>query len=208
MIKSLQQRDSFVLYFFCTYRSIESSESVHVLRSLAAQILRKIPECAAEVYSNYIGKGLTPSVTNLRILLPHLLSAAPLTRIVLDGLDECAIEDQKKTLKDILAVVQDKSLDCRVLISSREVPGISRVLSQKAKISLSEENKSINMAIEYFIKDKLSDLQQLQQQNELIESLKNTMNEKAQGKRLDCSQNLAISKISFRNVSLGQPRSE
>lgn len=184
MIKSLQKQDSLVLYFFCTYRSLESSESVHVLRSLVAQILRKIPECAADVCNNYIGKGETPSIGNLRKLLPHLLSAAPLTRIVLDGLDECAIDDQKKTLKDILAMVQDKSLNCRVLISSREVPGISRSLSQKAKISLSEENKSINMAIEYFINDKLADLQQLQQQNELVESLKKTMNEKAQGKQL------------------------
>lgn len=103
----------------------------------------------------------------------------------MDGLDECAIEDQKKTLKEILALSQDNSLNCRVMISSREVPGISRTLSQRAKISLSEENKSINMAIESFIKDKLADFEQLQDQNELVQLLGKKINEKAHGKPME-----------------------
>ncbi|KAL1618376.1 general transcription repressor [Neofusicoccum ribis] len=125
-----------------------------------SQILKIKPDMAAFIYDQYLCKALTPSVRHLRQLLPQLLSSMQSPRIIVDGIDEYASEEQKKIIKEILTVVKDCSVNpcCKALLSSRDEPGISRSLSPKDAVSLTDESQHVNSAIEAFVDRKVEDI--------------------------------------------------
>ncbi|KAL1624892.1 hypothetical protein SLS54_003616 [Diplodia seriata] len=162
LIDHLQEQKVPVLYFFCTYRSSHSSPTINVLKSLTAQAIQLNAEVVPYIIDNYASKSMTSSTKDLRTLLPHILSNTQSGRIILDGLDECNTEEQKLILKNTLDVMQSTGFGWKMLISSQEIPTITRGLSnlsQKSKLSLSEENQSISSAIETFIDGRIATLQ-------------------------------------------------
>ncbi|KAL1643556.1 hypothetical protein SLS58_004916 [Diplodia intermedia] len=119
-------------------------------------------EVVPYIIDNHASKSMTSSTKDLRTLLPHILSNTPSGRIILDGLDECDTEEQKLILKNTLDVMRSTGSGWKMLISSQEIPTITRGLSnlsQKNKLSLSEENQSINSAIGTFIDRRIAMLQ-------------------------------------------------
>lgn len=146
------------------------------------------PDMVPFVVDTYVSKSLTALMKDLRALLPQMLSAMAPGRIVVDGLDECEIEEQANILEDISTIVRNAGSGWKILISSQDIPSISRPFSkraQKAKVSLSEENRSISAAIEAFIDEKIATLNNdapyLWGQGDFAQSLKREMNEKANG---------------------------
>ncbi|KAK7703167.1 hypothetical protein SLS57_011051 [Botryosphaeria dothidea] len=151
----------------------------------AAQAIGLNEEVIPYIIDNYACKTSAASAKELRTLLPHVLSNSPSGRIVLDGLDECDVDQQQLILRDVLAITQNAGPDWKVLIFSREIPTITQQLSNfslKTRISLSEENHSINRAIGGFVDQKLQNLPQdtpnLQGRADL---LKNKLNTKSNG---------------------------
>ncbi|KAL9072734.1 MAG: hypothetical protein Q9157_004994 [Trypethelium eluteriae] len=133
-----------------------------VLRSLAAQALRAHPEISSWIYDEFICQNKMPSLAQLRILFPTMLSILPSTRIVLDGLDEFEADQYKPVLTEIDSLLRNKQVEggsCKVLISSRDLQPISRVLGRRSQISLNEEHQAINCAIQQFVEYNMQEIQ-------------------------------------------------
>ncbi|KAK2802065.1 hypothetical protein FQN51_004975 [Onygenales sp. PD_10] len=160
MVRSLENDPVFtVLYYFCSYYSTQNNKSSHILRSLTAQILRRNVDLSSYVYDEYIKNGLSPSLRQLKRLLPVLLSAVNHVRLVIDGIDEFPEKDQKQIISDLipLACVAATGAECKLLFSSRDIQPISRTLARQRTVSLSDERKAIDGAIKSFIRDNLTD---------------------------------------------------
>ncbi|PSN61329.1 hypothetical protein BS50DRAFT_534675 [Corynespora cassiicola Philippines] len=155
-----------IFYYFCSYLGRIAENSSRLLRSVAAQIVQKHQDLAIHVYENYCQSHPVPTRKGLMSLLPELLEGLGTARIVVDGIDEWAIGEQKEALRDLTRLVSlDPSLYvCKILVASRDTLDISRILRKKgsraALVSLSDEkeNLAINNSIQNFIKHKLANL--------------------------------------------------
>jgi hypothetical protein len=150
IIRFLQQdKHLVVLYYYCNYYSSSFNKNSHILRSLAAQLLRYNRDLSAYVYNKYICQGLTLSVPQLKKLIPKLLLSISSVRIVIDGLDEFEQKDQSQILNNVIpfASTNDIRAVCKILISSQDINSISKRLSKRSTISLSKERVAVNTAI-------------------------------------------------------------
>ncbi|KAJ8130813.1 hypothetical protein O1611_g2810 [Lasiodiplodia mahajangana] len=121
-------------------------------------------------FTDFVQKYREPSLKVLRTMLigarekPGLLHGVPTCRILIDGLDECDPAEQKYIVEDLLQLTSanSKNCNCKLLISSRDVPEISRTLWKKKRdigvISLSQEHDSLNRTIKMFVESRLKDL--------------------------------------------------
>ncbi|KAI9791132.1 MAG: hypothetical protein M1816_004363 [Peltula sp. TS41687] len=157
-----QDKRTVVLYYFCNNcRSSNSNHLAMIMRSLCGQLLRANLDSSAYVFDEYIGKGLSPSVQNLKVIIPSLLSGIQSVRIILDGLDECDQPDSRRILNEIIPLAACDGLGTthKLLVSSRDLPQINRVLAKKSTISLSEEKDAVNAAIRTYVHATMVELQ-------------------------------------------------
>ena len=142
-----------------------ADSSVCILRSLVAQVLQRNPDVITYVHDEYVMSHLTASLTALRELLPKILASAGSSWIIVDGIDECDPREQKSIIEDVVQLlsIDASSHICKILISSRDVPTVSRNSRKRAKaaisMSLNDEHQSADYSIQSFIQAKLSDLQ-------------------------------------------------
>jgi len=194
LVNFLQQdQQSVVLVYFCSYLSSKNNDCTQVLRSLVAQILRTNKELACYIFDDYISQGLAASVAQLRKLLPALLDTIASARIIIDGLDENDQASQRQILSEILPLTTGNvsTRTCKVIISSREVPQISRVLAKRSTLSLAEEKEAIRAAIHNYVHHSLAELQNyledLSVDLQLIQNIEDEIVKKADGKSLGSS---------------------
>lgn len=188
-----QDKQTTILYHFCTYVSSPSTRYGHILRSLVAKLLRGNSDLLAYVYEEYVLDRKTASPTNLEhlilTLLPSLSSerSKVAVRIILDGLDECE-EDQQQRIISILdraSRLPTTGTVCKVLVSSRDTPKLTRLLRRKPSISFKDEIAAVSKAIQYYIQKRLNDMKlellELQITDSQIEYAKNTIVAKSDG---------------------------
>lgn len=151
-----------VFYFFSPFGpSLDNLASI--LRSLAAQIIRKNGDLADYVYYTYDrSEQLAPPEAVLR-LVPELLQRVGNAHLVIDGIDAYDSIEQATLLQDLLTMLSTLSSShiCKVLVSSRDVPAISRCLPRingRVTISLVDERDAIDQSITKFVDAKLSNL--------------------------------------------------
>jgi len=188
-----QEENTTVLYYFCNYVLADSTDSNCgiILRSLAAQVLRNNPDLAPLIFDDYISQGLMPSISQMRQIIPTLLSTFQSVRIIIDGLDEYDDKDQKLILTEITSLAVTKSLKhstaiSKVLISSRDVNQISRILSRRPTVSLSDEQAAIGGAIQAFVRSKFSqlvssNLDDISLEEDILKLIEQALVEKADG---------------------------
>ncbi|KAL9093837.1 MAG: hypothetical protein Q9165_003760 [Trypethelium subeluteriae] len=166
LVKSMQSRDANVFYYFFNYRESIADSSSYMLRSLVAQIIQKSPDLVAYVHDEFVSSHFEPSLKALRDLLPRILASNSHSYLVIDGIDECDSNNQKFIIDDVLQLLSTdgSSHVCKVLISTRDVPTVTRGLGRKTKLTISlshaDEHQSINNSIQYFIRTRLSQLQE------------------------------------------------
>jgi hypothetical protein len=201
-----------VVFYFCKYQ--QSNTSSNILKTLVLQLITRNPELAAVAYTDYVVHNPSPSLKALRAMLigsnekPGLLHGASRCRIVIDGLDESPESEQVFIVEDLLRLVsvQPSSHNCKLLICSRDVTGVSQTLRKKAKhykdISLSSNTSGIESAIRLFIqmglRDIVEDNPSLNTGMTIMETLSKIMNDKANGK----SSALLIAKASYSNCCM------
>ncbi|KAI9691529.1 MAG: hypothetical protein M1822_007600 [Bathelium mastoideum] len=115
------------------------------------------------MYDSFISQNQTPSLKQLHKVLPTLLSIIPSTRIIVDGLDECDASQYKRIVSELTACLAKREPgagSCKILITSQDVPQISRLLGRRSQISLYDEHQAINSAIQKFVESKVHDLEQ------------------------------------------------
>ena len=193
IIKGLKQdTKTVVLYYFCHFKfysdsSQDSSISAMILKSLAAQMLRHDRDLAPLIFDTCLSQNLKPSRSQMRQILPILISAFQSVRIIIDGLDECDESAQKTILEEILLLPLSKATGrCKVMISSQDVDQIYKSLRTRTTVSLSEEHKTHHKAIQGFAHSRFSqlirDLDDISFQGDSVKSIEQALVDKANGK--------------------------
>ncbi|KAI1496314.1 hypothetical protein F5X99DRAFT_75957 [Biscogniauxia marginata] len=194
VVTSPQRSGMATLSYFCKYHHRDDSSTI--LKTLLLQLVCQSEDLTAVAYENYVGKGKEPSLKVLRLMLagsagsPSLLHAASPCRIVVDGLDECSIEEQKHVIEDLFRLVTMNSpQSCKLFVSSRETSEITRVLQKNSKlcsaVHLSMQQEPLMQNIEGFVRSRLTEMKQeklaLQTTEGIVDNIVHTVVAKANG---------------------------
>jgi ankyrin repeat protein len=146
---SIDKAQSPVAYFFCKYDVPESLRARTIIGSLVRQLLCTVPDLSvlAESCRTTLATGDTEKLLEL---LFQSFSSNTKTYFVLDGLDECDVQE-KETLWEAISTVQ-KRLKIMVCSSFRQEPnnGLRSVTNQLSAIRvvpLPDENPDIESFI-------------------------------------------------------------
>jgi hypothetical protein len=173
-----------VCYYFCNNQDDAwDNPSERILGTIAIQLLRAHPELASLITNEFVSRGLSSSVAQLRVLVPKLLELHPYTRIVIDGIDECSKAGQKTLLKELQSTCLGPRLHCKILISSRKEPNIKTELEKKPTISL-DENDKVESDIQRYVAYKIQILQStfiVELEPDFFENIARLLAEKADG---------------------------
>lgn len=189
LVQTIQERKLNVLFHFCTYFEAGQDGPLLLLRSLTAQGIQKDPDFAIYVHDEVIPSHPMSSRRALMALLPKLFESLGSIRLVVDGIDEWSTQEQKVVVDDIFQLSSFLTFNCKVLISSRDVPIISRSLRRKSKgiasVSLSDEEHSIHQAIEGLIEKRLAEnrdyLDELDPGGTILPDIRRMLAEKSNG---------------------------
>lgn len=178
------------MYYFCNAYTDHKHLRSQILRSIIAQLLRANTDLASYICENFAYKGLTPCLSQVRQLLPQVVSLCKAVRIVLDGLDECVEDVQRQILLDILPLGCSE-LSCKVLISSREGGHIGKSMKRTSSVHLREQARDLNKDIGRFVKHHVEELRD-SFSDTTIDEIERRIVEKAQGESLPRNIGLAI----------------
>lgn len=164
-------------YFFCNSQGAGTVCS-QILRTVALQLLRRSMELASLIANEYVYRGSNCGMAQLRVLIPQLLELVPYTRVVIDGLDECSIDDQKTVIKEVQSLCLRPTIRCKILFSSRQEVYIREKLSGNPHIPL-EKREEVESDIQLFVKYKMTQLRT--SDRNLLKKLESLLVEKANG---------------------------
>lgn len=154
-----EQPDIQSAFYFCSYTPDDLDTCIHIIRSVAAQLLRNQPDIVTYVYRTYVDVAQITSMKRMKALLCDILAAVKSCRVVLDGIDECNVEQQKGIVSTFLSFQSEAADSCKVLFSSRNDDSyIARQLSRKTVISLRGQTDE---AIALYAKHKVCELSQV-----------------------------------------------
>ncbi|CAI6332928.1 unnamed protein product [Periconia digitata] len=178
-------RQSTVLFYYCSYLSSELNQSTRILKSLATQLLRLKTDLSSFVYSEFVTKGLTPSLQTLKEIVPPMLASMDRPCIIIDGIDECKEGKHKDVVRDILGLAPAEGTGVQILISSRDTRFIADALSKKPTLSLNDEAAAIGAAIDSYVSTRIEDMQgkfqELAVDDALITAITHQIVHKAEG---------------------------
>lgn len=183
----------------CNHQSSKSADSAHVLRTLISELLRLNNDIAGKIYEEHITKGHAPSIPRLKQLLQILLGEVPSTRIIIDGVDELEDRCRSQVLGDILALatVSNSKTTCKVLVSSRDISSISKMMSKYPKLNLNQERHFLDTSITSFVHHGLNDIrsrvgQTQNADNRIYREIEQILIEKAEGKSHSSHMHISI----------------
>ena len=175
------------------------------MRSIAAQLLQSNWDMVAYVYRTYVESVWDPSIKRMKNLIREILSGIRACRIVLDGIDECSIDQQKEIISTFLSLQDGASDSCKILFSCRnDESHIKRLLSRKTIIQLKGQTDD---AIALYVDYKVSELSQSFEglERELLDKIKQRVRVEAKG-TLNLGKRCISILIFLRDVSMGPAR--
>ena len=111
------------------------------------------------VHRKYVDIAQTTSMKRMKALLSDILAVVKSCRIILDGIDECNVEQQKAIISTFLSFQNEAADSCKILFSSRnDESHIARQLCRKTVISLRGQTDE---AIAIYAKKKIGELSQV-----------------------------------------------
>lgn len=175
-----------------------------ILRSFATQLLAANTELAPYIIETFVNQALRPTKKHLGLILEKLItSLSSAVRIVVDDLDECATSEQEEVIEDLQKIKGSIPGAFKVLLSSRKVPSIFRLLQDKPTLRLDDHAESVNATISSFVHQELGSLRQMFD-SAIIDELEGQIIAKANGAHSNCTIFPRQSLILCRNVSLGE----
>ncbi|KAK2765701.1 NACHT domain-containing protein [Colletotrichum kahawae] len=132
------------LFFFCNYQTPGFAVTVQVLRNICAQVVRMSPDLAPYIYDEYLTKGRTPTLSALKPLLLELFKSFEDIRIIVDGVDEIDSGQHTELLKTVTKLVETTE-NCKLLVSSQDIPSIKMNFRGKPSFSVGAESSSIEV---------------------------------------------------------------
>lgn len=151
-----------LLFFMCDFRSVDLTSSSNIFRSLGRQLVTQDSKLVALIYDDYVMQGLKPSKKHLKDIIASGLTSATSVRILIDGLDECPVEDQKEVLKALADFTSrlPEGTDCKAAVFSRDVSLISKTLKKAIRLSLKDELAAISAGIQAFVRHKMDSIRE------------------------------------------------
>jgi hypothetical protein len=135
-----------ISYFFCEFGNERSTQVQTVLRSLIKQILTVFdllsPAMMNCLEAKFSDNHREPTVKELSQTLLSATQLAAITYLVIDGLDECHLDDRNELLTLINRLLRDSRNNIKVIISSRANVDIARFLDGFTPISLDSARNS------------------------------------------------------------------
>ncbi|KAK7908998.1 hypothetical protein PG985_014876 [Apiospora marii] len=172
-----------VCFFICDFQTPSQGICTHILRSIASQLLRLVPDAVSYVYNEYVGKSRRPTSETLKPMLGNIFSLSGDIRLVVDGIDEIAPSEHRNLLKTLLDLTKSTQ-NLKLLLVSQDIPTIAQRLSKQSKLRMSEEKGSIEKDMGLIIRDKLEDITELygdQIAEDVITKLESDILKKAEG---------------------------
>lgn len=162
--------NALVSSFFCQATDSRINSGTAVLRGLLYLLVDQQPRLAYHVRKRYDAVGSRTlfedanAWTVLKDIITHVLhdSSLPSTYLIVDALDECAMDLVK--LIDFIAKQSSRSSPVKWLISSRNWPEMEQHLEQaddKVRLSLELNSDFVTAAVHSFISQKVSWLSSL-----------------------------------------------
>jgi hypothetical protein len=172
IIDELQKstKTNLVSYFFCQATDSRINTATAVLRGLLFLLLSQQPSLVSYVRKKYDHAGKTMfEDTNAWFALTEIFTDilrdpslnTTSTYMIIDALDEC-VTDMSKLL-DFIKSHSSMSFRVKWIVSSRNWPEIEEQLRQaghKVRLSLELNAESVSMAVQTFVKQKVSQLAQ------------------------------------------------
>ena len=152
--------DDVVIFYFCSHHQTSQSQANDILRSFATQLLAANTELASYILDTFASQALRPTKKHLGFILEKLITSLSSVRIVVDGLDECAPSEQEGIIEDLLRIKGPAPGACKILLSSRKVPLIFKLLQAKPTLRLDDHAESVNSTITSFVHRRLGLLRQ------------------------------------------------
>jgi Cdc6-like AAA superfamily ATPase len=149
------------VFYLCSHFSTLPNEAAQILRSLVSQLVQQSSDLVPYILDEYVSRGVPASGSQLRKMIPKLLMGFSSLRIVVDGLDEIEESQQRQVLLDLIDFASkplDPGSSCKILIASRDVPAISRFLSQRTVQSLGGDLQAFQTAVQPYVHHELSRL--------------------------------------------------
>lgn len=137
-------------------------------------------ELAPYILETFANQALRPTKKHLGVILEKLITSLPSVRIVVDGLDECAMSEQEEIIGDLLRIKGSVAGACKTLLSCRKLPSISRLLQDKPTLRLDDHVESVNATISSFVHQRLGSLRR-KFDDDLIDELEDQIITKADG---------------------------
>ncbi len=166
-----------VCYYFCNSLGAGTVCS-QILKTVALQLLRKHLDLASLIVNEYVDRLLNCSIKQLRVLISQMLELVPYARIIIDGLDECSLSDQKLVLKELQSLCLRPSIRCKILFSSRREVHILEKLAGSQHIPF-EEQEEVQSDIRLYVKYKMTKLRI--SNVDLLKEIESILVEKANG---------------------------
>jgi len=182
VIEHIQEtNDTAVIFYFCQHQQSSQRQTNEILRSFTAQLLVANNDMAPYILETFANHGLTPSKKNLRLVFEKMIASLSSVRIVVDGLDEWPQSDQEEVMDDLLRIKGPKPGVCKLLISSRKLTTISKLLQAKPTLRLDDNADNVQAAIAAFIHKQFAPLRE-QFRSNMIDELESRILRKADGR--------------------------
>lgn len=188
LVDYIQKRQNIqAAFYFCKYNLNTSDICTNVIRTVAVQLIHSYPDLVTYVYRSYVDSVRNTSIKRMKDLLREILSSLTTCRIVLDGIDECSVEQQKEIISTFLSLQDSAAESCKVLFSSRnDESHIKRLLSRKTVIHLKGQTDD---AIALYVNQKVDELSHLFEglDGGLLDAVRQRICSKAKGVIPACS---------------------
>ena len=110
-----------IAYFYCNHKNEMDQSAEKVIASLAKQLAGRksqVPQSLAQLRQKCLDKSILPTLEDFLTLLQSLTASFTRVMILIDGLDECANEKNRRSIISLL----QKLHTTKVFVTSR-VPG-------------------------------------------------------------------------------------
>ncbi|MCJ1379736.1 hypothetical protein MMC17_002839 [Xylographa soralifera] len=169
-----------VLHFFFRQIIATNQEPQHLVRDWLSQILQNIPSLQSKLYG-YIDSGReldSVSFDELWQVFIDAISLLPKVYCVVDGLDEMNLGNDR-FLYQLLELGRHKPSSIKVMMTSRLIPRIEKVLKHSTVIHLSLFEQAVNNDITYYVKRRLQQSTSMPESTHLV--IREALSAKAQG---------------------------
>ncbi|KAK4142687.1 uncharacterized protein C8A04DRAFT_13001 [Dichotomopilus funicola] len=148
-----------VIRHFCSYTHESSTRYDQVIKSLLLQLAQHSADLVAHIHEEYVGskQATVRALEELLEIAVGLLSSNDqrCIHILLDGLDECPIDKQRRLLRLMVRLTEDKNINCKVLVSRRDAYPLPPKLRQ-CVFSFADEKACLCNAISTYARNRLS----------------------------------------------------